>query len=410
MANNTPLKDASGNTFYVESYDNGSGIMRPATAANLKVANNDVSNSNPVAISSTDGALVTLGNTSDSAYDGSNNRTINGILKGIYNKFASLVTTSLGSAYRVVLVDPSTGNGSLVQAFHNTDNQIISGTSYGLMTGGVDQLVNGSGNLDRKRGVAGDTMAVTGLAAEVPMVFNGTTYDRLYGDKTNGLWANIKVLPGLPTGANTIGAVTQSGTWNIGTITTIPGLPTGANTIGAVTQSGTWNIGTITTIPGLPTGANTIGATTSIINSPTQSSVTPGTSAYATGYALGASGTNAVRTFTVPTNGVAQNFGVSLSSGTYTGSIDLIIFKSAPGTYNDGAAVTLSAADAAKILQVIHCTDLTSLGGAMTFVQALGQAIAYNTGTTSLYILPVLRGAVTFTASSTVTLAFEIVQ
>ena len=383
MANNTPLKDASGNTFYVESYDNGSGIMRPATAANLKVANNDVSNSNPVAISSTDGALVTLGNTSDSAYDGSNNRTINGILKGIYNKFASLVTTSLGSAYRVVLVDPSTGNGSLVQAFHNTDNQIISGTSYGLMTGGVDQLVNGSGNLDRKRGVAGDTMAVTGLAAEVPMVFNGTTYDRLYGDKTNGLWANIKVLPGLPTGANTIGAVTQSGTWNIGTITTIPGLPT---------------------------GANTIGATTSIINSPTQSSVTPGTSAYATGYALGASGTNAVRTFTVPTNGVAQNFGVSLSSGTYTGSIDLIIFKSAPGTYNDGAAVTLSAADAAKILQVIHCTDLTSLGGAMTFVQALGQAIAYNTGTTSLYILPVLRGAVTFTASSTVTLAFEIVQ
>jgi hypothetical protein len=36
-------------------------------------------------------------------------------------------------------------------------------------------------------------------------------------------------------------ASTQSGTWNIGSITTLPALATGANVIGAVTQSGTWN-------------------------------------------------------------------------------------------------------------------------------------------------------------------------
>jgi hypothetical protein len=93
-------------------------------------------------------------------------------------------------------------------------------------------------------------------------------------------------------------AATQSGTWNIGTVTAVTAitnaLPTGANTIGAVnvngtvpvsgtffqatqpvsgtvaaTQSGTWNIGTVTTVSAvtaitnaLPTGANTIGAVT----------------------------------------------------------------------------------------------------------------------------------------------------
>ena len=35
-------------------------------------------------------------------------------------------------------------------------------------------------------------------------------------------------------------ASTQSGTWNIGSITTLPALAAGANVIGSVTQSGTW--------------------------------------------------------------------------------------------------------------------------------------------------------------------------
>ena len=45
----------------------------------------------------------------------------------------------------------------------------------------------------------------------------------------------------LPAGSAVIGAVTQSGTWNVGSITTLPALPTGSNVIGAVTQSaGPW--------------------------------------------------------------------------------------------------------------------------------------------------------------------------
>ena len=167
------------------------------------------------AVTMADGANVTLGSTGDAAYSGSGAGTTISLLKWIGAKFASLVTTSLGTAQRVTLVDPATGNGSLVQAFHNSDNQAVGGTSYGLMTGGVDQLINGAGNLDRKRGVSGDAMAVTGLAAEVPMLFNGTNYDRAYGDKTNGAWVNVKGLPALPAGANNIGAVSPANSGDI---------------------------------------------------------------------------------------------------------------------------------------------------------------------------------------------------
>lgn len=48
----------------------------------------------------------------------------------------------------------------------------------------------------------------------------------------------------LPTGSNVIGAVTQSGTWNIGSITTLPALPTGSNTIGNVGVNGTVTVAT----------------------------------------------------------------------------------------------------------------------------------------------------------------------
>jgi hypothetical protein len=64
-------------------------------------------------------------------------------------------------------------------------------------------------------------------------------------------------LNGILTKLNGTVAVTQSGTWNIGSITTLPALPTGANVIGGVTQSGTWNITNISGTVSLPTGAAT---------------------------------------------------------------------------------------------------------------------------------------------------------
>src|SRR5258708_3862973 len=78
--------------------------------------------------------------------------------------------------------DGISANVATVAQFHNADGQVLPGTAFGILTGGVDQLINGSGNLDRKRGVSGDGMAATGLAAEAPMVWNGATYDRQRGN------------------------------------------------------------------------------------------------------------------------------------------------------------------------------------------------------------------------------------
>jgi hypothetical protein len=47
----------------------------------------------------------------------------------------------------------------------------------------------------------------TGLAGSMSMVYNGATWDRLRGDTTNGMFVNVKSMPALATGANTIGNV-----------------------------------------------------------------------------------------------------------------------------------------------------------------------------------------------------------
>jgi hypothetical protein len=75
---------------------------------------------------------------------------------------------------------------------------------------------------------------------------------------------------GLVAGAAVIGGVTQSGTWNIGSITTLPALVAGSAIIGKVgidqTTPGTTNLvsigtnGTVAINAALPTGANVIGA------------------------------------------------------------------------------------------------------------------------------------------------------
>lgn len=46
---------------------------------------------------------------------------------------------------------------------------------------------------------------------------------------------------------------------NTVTVTLGAALPAGSAVIGAVTQSGTWNVGAITTLPALATGTNTVG-------------------------------------------------------------------------------------------------------------------------------------------------------
>jgi hypothetical protein len=83
-----------------------------------------------------------------------------------------------GSA--VFIADPNTPTQrAAVQVFHNSDNQALPATTYGILTGGVDQLLNGSGNLDRKRSAYADALASTGVEATGNMAWNGASFDRL---------------------------------------------------------------------------------------------------------------------------------------------------------------------------------------------------------------------------------------
>jgi len=59
-----------------------------------------------------------------------------------------------------------TNNRVLVASFHNTDNQAL-GNVYGLNTGGVAQLLNPIGNIDRQRGTGVDNTPATGISTGV---------------------------------------------------------------------------------------------------------------------------------------------------------------------------------------------------------------------------------------------------
>lgn len=60
--------------------------------------------------------------------------------------------------------DGISSNVATVAQFHNADNQALAGTAYGLLAGGVAQIVNASGNLDRQRGTSTDAATGIGLA------------------------------------------------------------------------------------------------------------------------------------------------------------------------------------------------------------------------------------------------------
>ncbi|GEM_PF-2157950 len=68
-------------------------------------------------------------------------------------------------------------NKAAVQQFHNADNQAPGGSAYGLLTGGVAQLVNAAGNLDRQRETSVDGQPAQGIvtgAQQMAMPFATT--------------------------------------------------------------------------------------------------------------------------------------------------------------------------------------------------------------------------------------------
>lgn len=95
----------------------------------------------------------------------------------------------------------------------------VAGCSAGAFNNNADAVATSTGN---------------GQSAAWMYGFNGSTWDRLRDDASKYLYVDVAVLPALASGANTIGAVSQSGTWNIGTVTTLPALVAGSAIIGKV--------------------------------------------------------------------------------------------------------------------------------------------------------------------------------
>jgi len=92
---------------------------------------------------------------------------------------------------------------------------------------GLDQNIGGGSESLMTSAALGDATANPTVPtwAMCGMVFNGTTWDRVRGDTTNGLDVDVTRLPALPAGTNNIGDVD---------VLTLPSLPAGAAVIGKV--------------------------------------------------------------------------------------------------------------------------------------------------------------------------------
>ena len=129
---------------------------------------------------------------------------------------------------------------------------------------------------------------------------------------------------------------------------------------------------------------------------PTVTPVISTTPAYSDGDVLGG-----VMSFTVANAGSINGAEVVFKSGTFLGTVDLVLFNANPaGTYTDNAAFALSATDAANVIGVIHLTDWTSMGGALAQVQALAMDLPYSLAATTLYVVAVVHGTPTFVATT----------
>src|SRR5229473_1100041 len=101
------------------------------------------------------------------------------------------IGTPAGSgAYSTALNDGiATGQKATVAQFHNQDNQAPGGTAYGILTGGVAQLLNIFGNLDRQRETGIDGISAIGVStgsAQFSMAFltTDTTDNFVAGTRT----------------------------------------------------------------------------------------------------------------------------------------------------------------------------------------------------------------------------------
>ena len=163
----------------------------------------------------------------------------------------ALKVTGGGGGFQYTVDTPSTGieSGTVILAVRNDAGGSLVSANNDLSSMQVD--ANGALRvLPATHAVTQSGTWNVGSVTTLPALPTGTNAIGSVG---------VTSLPALPTGSNAIGSVGVTGTV---TVSLGAALPTGSNVIGGVTQSGTWNVGSITTLPALPTGSNVIGAVT----------------------------------------------------------------------------------------------------------------------------------------------------
>ena len=137
----------------------------------------------------------------------------------------STATVNSKGEQLVAIGDPVTGAIANVTAFHNTDNQVFGATTNGLFTGGVAQILNPTGGLDRQRETSTDNIPAVGIA---------TGTQQLASFYTTNIVASIVA----SASAQTVTPVTMGGSVNgspyaikVGSILTIDNSPTQENVV-----------------------------------------------------------------------------------------------------------------------------------------------------------------------------------
>jgi hypothetical protein len=166
--------------------------------------------------------------------------------------------TTLAAINTKIPASPATDRATAAAPF---SNRLSDGAAFydATKTGQLPTALV-SGRLDVNIGASGVTVPVSGAffqatqpisAAALPLP-SGAATETTLGTRlaeatftarinTQGQKAMAASTPVVLASDQSAIPVTQSGTWNIGSITTLPSIPTGANTIGAVTQaSGPW--------------------------------------------------------------------------------------------------------------------------------------------------------------------------
>jgi hypothetical protein len=376
---------------------------------------------------------------------------------GLYNSSPPTLTNTQFSPLQLdssgnLNVNVKTGGGSTTFPYSGTSSGQTATTASFLGAAGI---YNSS-----------PPTLTTGQAAPIQLDVNGN--QKVSG--TVSLGAGAAAI-----GTVTFGSaqpVTQSGTWNIGTVTTLPALATGANTIGAVTQaSGPWtsnitqfggvalSTGTGASGTGIPrvtlsndsslaanqsvneaqvngvavttgtgvsgTGVQRVAVSTdsAVGSASTTDTYTPtltSSNAYSAnvcfGSGTGTAGQAALFTITnafrAADSGVLESISITTNS-VQTSGFKVYILTAAPATsfcLDKAAPATTSSADEKLVQGVYTLTANDSTLGTMTLWNLDGIGKQITSSTTSLYVYLVNTAAITTPASAALNISLGILQ